>query len=138
MEEMVGGLSQALNAGDWSQVNYFASKIKDQKGGNSFDTDSQAFVLSSTSSIVSTNTTDTEFSKKQTIEKLMRAGKWKGVSIMANMYEMESKQNSSSSSVQPYPTSPTHPYTDNRTFRTKELRHADRVQENINGFRQDP
>jgi hypothetical protein len=138
MEEMVGGLSQALNAGDWSQVNYFASKIKDQKGGNSFDTDSQAFVLSSTSSIVSTNTTDTELSKKQTIEKLMRAGKWKGVSIMANMYEMESKQSSSSSSLQPYPTSPTHPYTDNRTFRTKELRHVDRVQENINGFRQDP
>ena len=138
MEEMVGGLSQALNAGDWSQVNYFASKIKDQKGGNSFDTDSQAFVLSSTSSVVSTNTTDTELSKKQTIEKLMRAGKWKGVSIMANMYEMESKQISSSSSMQSYPTSPTHPYTDNRTFRTEELRHADRVQENINGFRQDP
>jgi len=144
MEQMVGSLSAALNMGDWSQVNYIAGKIKEEKGGNSFDTDSQAFVIStpglisSTSSILSTNTTDTETSKKQTIEKLMRAGKWKGVSIMANMYEMESKQSNCSSSIRSYPTTPTHQYKDTRSFRTKELRHADRVQENIVGFRRDP
>jgi len=144
MEQMVSSLSAALNVGDWSQVNYFAGKIKEEKGGNSFDTDSQAFVISapglisSTSSILSTDTTDTETSKKQTIEKLMRAGKWKGVSIMANMYEMESKQSNCSSSMQSYPTTPTHQYKDTRSFRTKELRHADRVQKNIVGFRRDP
>jgi len=145
MEHMVGNLSEALTAGDWSQVNYFATKIKDERGGNSFDTDSQAFVLSphtlstSTSSIVSANTNDAELSKKQTIEKLMRAGKWKGVSIMANMYEMETKQsNCSSSPTHPNITAPSHQYKDRRSLRTKELQHSDRVQENIVGWRQDP
>lgn len=125
MEQMVGGLSAALNTSDWSQVNRFANLIKDEKGGTSIDMDSQALVLanpgfpSSSSSIMSTDTTDTELSKKQTIEKLMRAGKWKGVSIMANMYEMESKQSHSASSMQP-------------------LQHADRVQKNMVGFPRDP
>ena len=145
MEQLVGGLSAALNAGDWSRVTKFANLIKDKKNtGSSFDTDPQVLLtnpgfLSSTSSISSSSTTDTELSKKQTIEKLMRAGKWKGVSIMANMYEMESKQSNRSSSMRPYPTSPTHPYNDKRSIvRTKELRHEDRVQENIVGFRRDP
>jgi len=141
MERMVSGLSRALNAGNWSQVTKYANLIKDAKNsGSSFDTDSKILLTSpSTSSIMSTDRSDTEITKKQTIEKLMRAGKWKGVSIMANMYEMESKQNNPSSSVRPYPSSPTHPYSDTRSIvRIKELRHSDRVQENIVGFRRDP
>lgn len=141
MEQMVTGLSRALNAGNWSQVSKYADLIKDEKNtGSSFDTDSQV-IMSSSSSIVSSDTDSTEVSKKQTIEKLMRAGKWKGVSIMANMYEMEtkSKQRSSSTSMRPYPTSPSHPYTDRRSIvRTKELQHEDRVEENIVSFRRDP
>mmetsp|Transcript_7830 Transcript_7830/g.19450 ORF Transcript_7830/g.19450 Transcript_7830/m.19450 type:complete len:558 (-) Transcript_7830:138-1811(-) len=140
MEEMVNGLSIALNAGNWSQVSNYANRIKDEKNaGSSFDTDSQV-VVSSSSSIASVDTTNSEVSKKQTIEKLMRAGKWKGVSIMANMYEMESKHRGSPTPVRPYPTSPSHPYTDRRSIvRTKELQHGDRLQENnIVSFRRDP
>ena len=141
MKDMVSGLSMALNAGDWSQVTKYANQIKDEKNaGSSFDTDPDIiFTDPSTSSVSSSDTTDTEMSKRQTIEKLMRAGKWKGVSIMANMYEMESKQSHPSTSVRPYPPSPTHQYSDTRSpVRTKELRHSDRVQQNIVGFRQDP
>ena len=141
IEQMVTGLSAALNAGNWSRVSKYADLIKDEKNaGSSFDTDSHA-IVSSSSSIVSSDTDNTDVSKKQTIEKLMRAGKWKGVSIMANMYEMESKskQRSSSTSMRPYPTSPSHPYTDRRSIvRTKELQHEDRVEENIVSFRRDP
>jgi len=113
MEQMVTGLSTALNAGDWSEVSQYANLIKEQKNAG-FD-DSQVILtdpgfLSSGSSVSSTDTSNTEVSKKQTIEKLMRAGKWKGVSIMANMYEMESKQSSHSTSMRPYPPSPSHPY----------------------------
>jgi len=140
MERMVSKLSKALNGGNWQQVTKYANLIKDEKNaGNSFDTDSQIILRTpSSSSSVSSDVSKTEMSKKQTIAKLMRAGKWKGVSIMANMYEMESKQ-VQSSSVRPYPPSPNHPYSDRRSIlKTKELRHSDRVQENIVGFRRDP
>lgn len=140
MERMVSKLSKALNSGNWQQVTKYANLIKDEKNaGNSFDTDSQIILRTpSSSSSVSSDVSKTEMSKKQTIAKLMRAGKWKGVSIMANMYEMESKQ-VQSSSVRPYPPSPNHPYSDRRSIlRTKELQHSDRVQENIVGFRRDP
>ena len=140
IERMVSGLSKALNSGNWQQVTKFANLIKDAKNsGNSFDTGSQILTIPSSSSSVSSDASKTEMSKKQTIAKLMRAGKWKGVSIMANMYEMESKQAQPSSSIRPYPPSPNHPYSDTRSIlRTKELRHSDRVQENIVGFRRDP
>eukprot|EP00536_Pseudo-nitzschia_multiseries_P000332 jgi/Psemu1/62571/estExt_Genemark1.C_40209 len=139
MEQMVNGLSVALNAGKWSEVSKYANLIKDEKNaGSSFDTDSQV-VMSSSSSIASIDTNNTEVSKKQTIEKLMRAGKWKGVSIMANMYEMESKNRGSPTPIRPYPTSPSHPYTDRRSIvGTRELQHEDRLQENIVSFRRDP
>ena len=139
MERMVSNLSKALNGGNWQQVTKYANLIKDEKNaGNSFDTDSKIILKTPSSSSVS-SVSKTEMSKKQTIAKLMRAGKWKGVSIMANMYEMESKQVQNSSSVRPYPPSPNHPYSDTRSIlRTKELRHSDRVQENIVGFRRDP
>ena len=140
MEKMVSNLSRALNAGDWSQVTKYANLIKNEKNsGNSFDADSHVILSDNDPSIVSRDTSKTEMSKKQTIAKLMRAGKWKGVSIMANMYEMESKQRLPSSPMKPYPPSPNHPYSDTRSIiRTKELRHQDRVQENIVSFRRDP
>jgi len=141
MEKMVSSLSRALNAGNWSQVTKYANRIKEEKNsGSSFDADAPILLTSpSSSSISSSDTPNAEMSKKQTIAKLMRAGKWKGVSIMANMYEMESKQGRPYSPSRPYPTSPNHPYSDTRSIiRTKELRHSDRVQENIVGFRPDP
>mmetsp|Transcript_8882 Transcript_8882/g.21717 ORF Transcript_8882/g.21717 Transcript_8882/m.21717 type:complete len:564 (-) Transcript_8882:86-1777(-) len=141
METMVSSLSEALNVGNWSQVTKYANLIKNEKNSaSSFDTDSQVLLSSpSSSSMISTDTSKTELSKKQTIAKLMMAGKWKGVSIMANMYEMESKQGHNPSSLRSYPSSPTHIYSDTRSIiRTKELRHSDRLQENIVGFRRDP
>lgn len=141
MKNMVSNLSRALNDGNWSKVTKYANLIKDEKNSDSsFDSDSQMLLTSSSaSSIISIDTSKTEMSKKQTIAKLMRAGKWKGVSIMANMYEIESKQGHPSSTVRPYPPSPPHLYSDTRSIiRTKELRHSDRVQENIVGFRRDP
>jgi hypothetical protein len=39
----------------------------------------------------SNDTTDTEVNKRQTIEKLVLAEKWSGVSIMAGLYDLESK-----------------------------------------------
>jgi hypothetical protein len=140
MDFLVSGLSAALNAGDWAQVNYFANRIKEEKGQNGSNSfvsdipDTQAMVLAAEprlSSNMSSETTDTDMSRKQTIEKLVRAEKWKGVSIMANLYEMESKQANSSTrppAQQPRIIKP---------GRTKELRHADRVEENIAGFRQE-
>ncbi|KAL3922958.1 MAG: hypothetical protein SGILL_001929, partial [Bacillariaceae sp.] len=149
VDGLVRQLNAALNAGEWAQVNHFATKIKEQKGqhgGSSYVSDdvpdTQAMVLATGSSRVgshmSSETHDTEMSRKQTIEKLMRAGKWKGVSIMANLYEMESKQTKSTvvkatssgarSSGRPPRT---------RKSRTKELRHSDRVDENIVGFRKE-
>merc|ERR1712241_1368985 len=94
METMVTSLSKALNAGNWSQVTKYANLIKNEKNSaNSYNTDSQVLLTSTnTSSLFSIETSKTEMSKKQTIAKLIRAGKWKGVSIMANMYEIESKQ----------------------------------------------
>ena len=138
METMVTSLSKALNAGNWSQVTKYANLIKNEKNSaNSYNTDSQVLLTSTnTSSLFSIETSKTEMSKKQTIAKLIRAGKWKGVSIMANMYEIESKQGQPSSSLRQSPVSPTHLYSDTRSI--KELRHSDRVEENIVGFRSDP
>jgi len=141
MKNMVSNLSRAINDGNWSQVTKYANFIKAEKNsGSSFDNDSHVLLTSSsTPSIITRNTSKTEMSKKQTIAKLMRAGKWKGVSIMANMYEMESKQGHPPSIVRQYPPSPPHLYSDTRSIiRAKELRHSDRVQENIVGFRRDP
>jgi hypothetical protein len=148
VDGLVASLNEALNAGDWAQVNYLATKIKEEKGangGSSMVSDDisnpQALMLASGSSRVasnvSANTTDTDMSRRQTIEKLMRAEKWKGVSIMANLYEMESKQQAQSSLVKTTRTSKRPPRSVKKPSRTKELRHSDRVDENIVGFRQE-
>lgn len=151
VDGLIQSLNGALNAGDWAQVGHFATKIKEEKGasgGSSFVSDdisnSQAMVLASGSSRIASNlsaaTTDTETSRRQTIEKLMRAEKWKGVSIMANLYEMESKQQAQSSLVQGTSgmrATKRPPRSAKKPSRTKELRHSDRVDENIVGFRQE-
>jgi hypothetical protein len=147
---LVHNLNAALNVGDWAQVNQLAIKIKEQKGasgGSSFVSDdvpdTQAMVLTSGSSRIgshmSSETHDTDMSRKQTIEKLMRAEKWKGVSIMANLYEMESKQTMSSiiKATSSGARSSGRPPRTRKSGRTKELRHSDRVDENIVGFRQE-
>jgi hypothetical protein len=144
MDEMVRNLNNALNAGDWEQVGFYANKIKDERGSEagSFASDipdTQAMVLASGSSRIAANmssdTTETDVSRKQTIEKLARAGKWKGVSIMANLYHMETKQ--TKSSVVKGTGTALPPRHSSKKSRTKELRHSDRVNENIVGFRQE-
>lgn len=148
VESLVRSLNEALNAGDWAQVNFLATRIKEEKGangGSSMVSDDisnpQASMLASGSSRVASNvsqaTTDTDASRRQTIEKLIRAEKWKGVSIMANLYEMESNQPSKSSLVKASRGSKRPPRSIKKPSRTKELRHSDRVDENIVGFRQD-
>ncbi|KAG7374453.1 hypothetical protein IV203_013548 [Nitzschia inconspicua] len=150
LDGLVQSLNEALNAGDWAQVNYFATRIKEEKGtsgGSSMVPDDisnpQTLLLANGSSRVASNlsaaTTDTDVSRKQTIEKLMRAEKWKGVSIMANLYEMESKQQAKSPVARASQTSKRPPRSVKKPTgsRTKELRHSDRVDENIAGFRQE-
>jgi hypothetical protein len=144
MEYLVGGLSSALNAGDWAQVNYFANIIKEEKGqSGSFASgefpDTKAMVVASGSSRISlapsNDSSDADLSKKQTIEKLVRAQKWKGVSIMANLYEMESKQNAPVVGSQASSSRQRSSRTSSSS--TKELRHSDRVDDNIVGFRRE-
>ena len=86
---------QALSAGDWKKVGSCADKIKklSSSGGSvASATISSALVPTSEAlqSVQSTDTNDSEMAKKQTIEKLIRAQKWKGVSIMAGLYSVES------------------------------------------------
>jgi hypothetical protein len=144
-------LNEALSAGNWAQVNYYATKIKEVKGvsgESSFVSDdisnAKDMILASGSSRVASNvsaaTTDTDMSRRQTIEKLMRAEKWKGVSMMANLYELESKQQEKSSLVKATrgtKTTKRPPRSLKKPNRTKELCHSDRVAENIVGFRQE-
>lgn len=160
MENLVGGLSSALNAGDWAQVKFFANRIKDEKGytgANSVASgdlpETKAIVLadgfSKISLTQSNDSSDTDMSKKRTIEKLVKAQKWRGVSIMANLYEMESKQNapvvvrtnkdSRSTSLSTYPSqsSSSRQRSSRTSSNIKELQYSDRVEENIVGFRQE-
>jgi hypothetical protein len=142
MDGLVTNLGAALKAGDWSQVSFYANKIKDEKGasGNSSfgsrEIDSKAMVVAGQSSsspsspgrpkvslTTSFESTDSDMSRKMTIEKLIKANKWKGVSIMANLYEMESKQ--TKSVVKSKQHSP-------RGSRTSALQHNDRVVEDSN------
>lgn len=82
-------LNRAINLGDWAHVGIYANMIAENK-----PMESRALVPSNQpQSIVSKNSEDTsgsEMAKRHTIEKLVQAGKWKGVSIMAGLYEMES------------------------------------------------
>jgi hypothetical protein len=95
-------LSQSVYHGDWALVSSYANRIR-QKGASGFPYETATTQISETNAIVpatrpqrvppvrSVDTSDSEMSKKQTIEKLVKAEKWKGVSILAGLYEMESK-----------------------------------------------
>eukprot|EP00529_Nitzschia_sp_RCC80_P010653 CAMPEP_0113467720 /NCGR_PEP_ID=MMETSP0014_2-20120614/14967_1 /TAXON_ID=2857 /ORGANISM="Nitzschia sp." /LENGTH=635 /DNA_ID=CAMNT_0000360051 /DNA_START=102 /DNA_END=2009 /DNA_ORIENTATION=+ /assembly_acc=CAM_ASM_000159 len=148
MDTAVKNLEDALKAGDWTKVGIYANLIKDQKGSSSSssfassDINSKALVVATKSSPPSSprskisfspsfESTDSDMSRKMTIEKLIKANKWKGVSIMANLYEMESK--STKSVVKSKQHSP-------RGSRTTALRHNDRLGEddsNLVDFRRE-
>jgi hypothetical protein len=103
----VASLQEELNGavyhGDWALVTFLADRIMlNRREGTDQDasasTSSSAIVPQSTALVPvglqaarSTDTSDTEASKKNTIEKLVLAEKWKGVSIMAGLYDMELK-----------------------------------------------
>lgn len=152
MEHLVGELSAALNAGDWAQVNYYANRIKEEKGQSdtgSFASNDLPGSASQISLTRSHDSSDTDLSKKQTIEKLVKAQKWKGVSIMANLYEMESKQNapvvvknpdsrpsSLKSSKSKAKSASSRRSSSRKSSNTKELQYSDRIEDNIVGFRE--
>ena len=105
-------LNQAVYHGDWALVTFFANRIISD-GGNGTNQDARESTTSSTTVPQSTalvpfgmqaarsvDTTDTELGKKQTIEKLVLAEKWKGVSIMAGLYDLELKGSSPAGDAQ--------------------------------------
>jgi hypothetical protein len=72
----------------WFEVGHAAARLNLSKSMDSSDSDSIVFYSSDSDSI------DFGAAKRQTIHKLVKAGKWKGVSIMAGLYEMEFKASS--------------------------------------------
>ena len=91
-------LDRAIYHGDWAMVTHFANRIIEERGGDPQGggmamSDSRALVPASrTVGLGSVDTSDTLADKRQTIEKLARAKSYKGVSIMAGLYSLESGQ----------------------------------------------
>lgn len=89
-------MDRAINQGDWSLVGFYADKIKECKGNGAAEEEentstSQALVPAAKPQGQFYLEDDSSLNKKRTIQKLARAQKWKGLSIMAGLYEMESK-----------------------------------------------
>ena len=89
-------LNQAVSQSDWPSVNIFATKMNEIYSNKGMSSSTalvpvQPSPLLDEFSVSSIDTNGDGSSKKQTIEKLIRAGKWKGASIMAGIYDMESK-----------------------------------------------
>ena len=83
-------LDEAVHNNDWGAVAMYASRIQRQNlSSDPSLTETEQDV--SHHSFKSATSTDSNTSKQQTIFKLVEAGKWKGVSIMAGLYGMESK-----------------------------------------------
>lgn len=97
-QTLVGEMNQAMSRGDWALVGFYADKIRELKSGNgeestSLSSRSLALVPFSArpSAMHSAQTEDAIMTRKQTLDKLVQAQKWKGVSIMAGLYAMEEK-----------------------------------------------
>ena len=95
-------LDQAVKTSDWGAVSLFASRIQQQSSSKK-DTENLDLESADGSSLDETEedasqsssqrggSSDSDDAKKQTIFKLVKAGKYKGVQIMAGLYRMESK-----------------------------------------------
>lgn len=98
-QTLVEEMDHAMSRGDWALVGFYADKIRELKSGSaeeaaSESTGSLALVPVSApppSAFRSLETQDAIMTRKQTLEKLVQAQKWKGVSIMAGLYAMEEK-----------------------------------------------
>jgi len=98
-QTLIEEMDRAMSRGDWALVAFYADKIRELKSGNGDEatadsTSSLALVPFSappSSAFRSHQTEDAIMSRKQTLEKLVQAQKWKGVSIMAGLYAMEEK-----------------------------------------------
>eukprot|EP00934_Nitzschia_sp_Nitz4_P006800 Nitzschia sp. Nitz4//scaffold22_size323478//269544//271562//NITZ4_000577-RA/size323478-augustus-gene-0.248-mRNA-1//-1//CDS//3329543145//6790//frame0 len=88
-------MDQAINRGDWAMVGYYADKIKEYNATGELvpENESMSSALVPASMPVSreTDKSGSMMDKKTTIQRLAQAQKWKGLSIMAGLYEMESK-----------------------------------------------
>jgi hypothetical protein len=89
-------LNQAVSQSDWSSVNIYATKMNEIYSSKAMSQSTALVPVQPSSllddfSLTSIDTNGTGASKKQTIEKLIKAGKWKGASIMAGLYDMEAK-----------------------------------------------
>eukprot|EP00980_Cylindrotheca_fusiformis_P023534 scaffold10571_cov154-Cylindrotheca_fusiformis.AAC.12 len=86
-------LTEALHQADWALVGVYANKIRELKY-QATDSESSAPIPATASIRIDTfdlcDSADTDAVKKQTIANLINDGKWKGVSIMAGLYDMES------------------------------------------------
>lgn len=98
VQTLVEEMNHAMSRGDWALVGFYADKIRELKTGSgeertSESTSSLALVPFSAppSAMHSNQTEDSIMSRKQTLDKLVQAQKWKGVSIMAGLYAMEEK-----------------------------------------------
>ena len=89
-------IDQAIARGDWALVRFYADKILDGKGCHTWPksmmSTSQAIVpLSRPPCADVDNTTSSFLSNKTTLQKLVLAQKWKCVSVLSGLYEMEAK-----------------------------------------------
>ena len=82
-----------MSRGDWALVAFYADKIREIKVGGDVTSNSRAIVPASRPPPIRTTSTNDSsiLSKKTILTKLVEAEKWKGVSIMAGLYEMEAK-----------------------------------------------
>jgi hypothetical protein len=87
-------LNEALFKGDWSFVGVHANKVREMMNQVADSKSSAPIPVTEPLDIGSpelSGSSDPDTIKKQTIAKLINEEKWKGVSIMAGLYDMESK-----------------------------------------------
>jgi hypothetical protein len=95
LEEM----DRAMTLGDWALVGLYADQIREVKVGLAAGDPK----ISTSRALVPLSRPRSAYvdciSKTTTLEKLVNAEKWKGVSIMAGLYEMEAKGSFSTGSI---------------------------------------
>ena len=88
-------IGQAITRSDWALVSFYANKMLDSchKGPKTNMSTSQALVplLQPPYTTEVDNTSSSSLDKKTTLQKLVSAQKWKCVSVMSGLYEMEAK-----------------------------------------------
>ena len=96
-KSLIEEMDRAMSRGDWALVGFYADKIRAIKasGDETGEKGSRALVPlvrpQPKRSLQTQDTAASIVSKKNTLEKLVQAEKWKGVAIMAGLYEMEAK-----------------------------------------------